>query len=148
MELVHIRDNSYLAKLLGMDFNKTGASDKRLLSHLSSESRYFVILYAYDFQQLHAGEIDLLWTTRYSIRSTGQSFGDAITQMNRIASDYMGQNLKRFVQKRTDDSSFVSFGEIEVIDIEKIKAEDKTKDFIHYNLPNAPEGIERPHFDN
>jgi len=68
--------------------------------------------------------------------------------MNRIASDYMGQNLKRFVQKRTDDSSFVSFGEIEVIDIEKIKAEDKTKDFIHYSLPNAPEGIERPHFDN
>ena len=31
----------------------------------------------------------------------------------------MGQNINDFVQKRVDDSSFVSFGEIEVIDVEQ-----------------------------
>ena len=145
-QLFHVRDDSYRAKLLGMDFDRTWPSDKRLLSRLSNESRYFVILYAYDFQLLQKGKLKLLWRTRYSIRAIGQSFGDAITHMNRIASDYVGQSMKAFVQKRPDDSSFVSYGEIEVIDIEEIKAEDKNKDFLNYDLPDTPKELREPLF--
>ena len=146
MELVHIRDRSYRSKLLGMDFDKTWAWDKRLLSRLSSEARYYVVLFAYDFQRLQQGDIRLLWRTRYSVRAIGQSFEVAIQDMNRIASDFMGKNIKGFVQKRVDDTSVVSFGDIEVIDVEEIKEEDRQTDFLNYDLPNVPPGIVRPRF--
>lgn len=146
VELVHVTDTSHRAKLLGMDFTRTWASDKRLLSILSNEPRYFVVLCAYDFPLLRQGTIKQLWRTRYSIRTVGQSFADALVHMNRIASDYMGQNLKDFIQKRADDSAFVSYGEIEVIDVEAVRAEDQSKDFIHYDLESVPPDLKEPRF--
>lgn len=145
-QMFHIKDQSYRAKLLGMDFNKTWASDKRLLSTLSKEPRYFVILDAYDFPALKEGDIKLQWRTRYSVRSIGQSFTTAITDMNRIASSFMGENMKGFTQKRVDDSSYVSFGEIEVIDIETIKAEDRSSGLLNRNTANVPAEILKPNF--
>ena len=145
-QLYHVKDQSYRAKLLGMDFNKTWASDKRLLSMLSTEPRYFVLLYAYDFPALKRGEIKLQWRTRYSIRSVGQSFTEAIQDMNRIASDFMGDNMKGFTQKRVDDSSYVSFGEIEVINVEEIKSEDRKADILYEARSEVPSNILRPSF--
>ena len=146
-QLYHVKDQSYRSKLLGMDFNKTWASDKRLLSTLSSEPRYFVLLYAYDFPALKQGEIKLQWRTRYSVRSVGQSFTEAITDMNRIASAYMGKNMKGFTQKRVDDSSYVSFGVIEVIDVEELKSQDREAGLLKEDRSQVPGGILRPSFE-
>lgn len=145
-QLFHVRDNSYRAKLLGMDFNKTWASDKRLLSTLSNEPRYFVLLYAYDFPALKNGEIKLQWRTRYSVRSIGQSFTEAVVDMNRIASEFMGENMKGFTQKRVDDSSFVSFGDIEVIDMDNIRTQDRESNLLNDNPSSVPAGILTPNF--
>lgn len=115
------------ARILGMesynDFGRWG-DEQRLLQHLVSEGRYYVILMAYDFPLLKKGEAKLLWRTRYSIRAIGQSFEVAVKHMNRIASDYAGLNMKGLINKRVDDSSHVSFGEIEVLeDLEFSKSE-------------------------
>ncbi|MCZ6674940.1 MAG: hypothetical protein O7C75_18575 [Verrucomicrobia bacterium] len=95
--------------------------EERLLQHLLLEERYYIVLVAYDFPKLQAGEVDPLWVTRYSIRSIGQSFGDAVTALNTVAGDYFGKNFKDLVQKRVSDSSRVEIGEIEVISHEDVK---------------------------
>ncbi|MCB1120651.1 MAG: hypothetical protein KJT03_03815, partial [Verrucomicrobiae bacterium] len=109
-----------------------------------SEPRYFVVLCAYDFPALQAGEIKLQWRTRYSIRSVGQSFAEGIADMNRIASDFMGDNLKGFTQKRVDDSAYVSFGELEVIDIEEVKETDRETDFVIRDPSPFPAELQKP----
>lgn len=81
------------------------------------ESRYFVVLLAYDYQLLtKTGEKKLLWSTRYNIRTAGQSYETAIKEMNVVAGDYFGKNFKNLTRKRLDDESRVQVGEIEVID--------------------------------
>ena len=108
----------YKAQLLGMEdaFHRdTTVRDEILLKTLLQQERYFVALMAYDFQLLQEGEIDLLWTTRYSIRATGQSYRKAIREMNFVAGDFFGKNLKGLTQRRLDDKSRVEIGEIEVI---------------------------------
>ncbi|NET39525.1 MAG: hypothetical protein F6K19_47455, partial [Cyanothece sp. SIO1E1] len=80
------------------------------------ESRYFVVLLAYDYQLLtKTGEKKLLWSTRYNIRTAGQSYQAAIQDMNLVASDFFGKNFKKLTRKRLDDDSNVEIGEIEVI---------------------------------
>ena len=80
------------------------------------EERYFVILMAYDYPKIrNEGEVKLLWSTRYSIRAVGQSFEDAIKDMNLVAGDYYGTNLKGFTRTRVTDKSRVEMGDIEVI---------------------------------
>ena len=71
---------------------------------------------AYDYPLIkETGEIKLLWSTRYSIRAVGQSFTDAIKDMNFVAGDFFGKNLKGLNSKRVTDDSRVEMGEIEVI---------------------------------
>ena len=80
------------------------------------EARYFVVVLAYDYQLLtKTGEKKLLWSTRYNIRSAGQSYEAAIKDMNLIAGDFFGKNFKKLTRKRQDDNSRVEMGEIEVI---------------------------------
>ena len=84
------------------------------------ESRYFVVVLAYDYQLLtNKGEKKLLWTTRYNIRTAGQSYQAAIKDMNLVAGDYFGKNFKKLTRKRLDDDSRVEIGEIEVIEGEE-----------------------------
>ena len=52
---------------------------------------------------------------RYNIRSTGQSFEQAIQDMNQISGDHYGTNQKELVMKRVTDKSRVKIGDIEVI---------------------------------
>lgn len=109
----------YKAKLLGMEeaFLGTGVttSEERLLKTLLDQERYFIVLVAYDYPKLIAGEIEPLWTTRYSIRAIGQSFEEAIEDLNLVAGDFYGKNLKGLTQRRVSDKSRVEMGEIEVI---------------------------------
>lgn len=106
------------AKLLGMEeayMDSTPQFEREKLEWQLTEARYFVILMAYDFPLLKQGETKLLWSTRYSIRALGQSFEQAIKDMNLVAGNYFGKNLQGLNKTRVTDKSSVIFGEIEVI---------------------------------
>ncbi len=115
----------YKAQLLGMEEAFIGSnvtrSEERLLKTLLDQERYFIVLVAYDYPKLKAGEAQPLWTTRYSIRAIGQSFEKAIEDLNLVAGDFYGKNLKGLTQKRVTDKSRVEMGEIEVIGNEGTK---------------------------
>ncbi len=107
------------SRILGMEeaYMKGTARWKReQLDKMLKESRYLVILMAYDYPLLKQGEAKLLWSTRYSIRAAGQSFDQAIKDMNLVASDYFGKDLEGLNETRVTDKSRVEMGEIEVIE--------------------------------
>jgi hypothetical protein len=107
------------AQLLGMEeaFDHRGSPREQWeLNFMINQERYFVVLNVYDFQKLQEGEAILLWRMRYNIRSTGQSFGQAMEDMNQVAGDYFGTNQKGLVMKRVTDKSRVKVGEIEVLE--------------------------------
>ena len=111
----------YKSQLLGMEeaFGTKGSRyDEEMMKRMVDEERYFIILMAYDYKKLQEGETVLLWRTRYSMRALGQSFTDAIGQMNHVAGDYFGQNMKGLITKRFNAEDDVKIGDIEVIDTE------------------------------
>lgn len=120
----------YKAQLLGMEdaFKNPDApivfGDQRLLQELISQERYYIVVVAYDWPALKTGTYDPLWVTRYSIRAVGQSFPDAITNLNTVAGEYFGKNLKDLTQRRADQMDGVEIGELEVIEYEE-KEEEK-----------------------
>lgn len=108
----------YKAQLLGMEraySDKISSTEAYELKSMLAEERYFIVLMAYDYPAFKKGEAKLMWSTRYSIRTLGQTFGEAIQDMNFIAADYFGQNLQGLQTKRVTDDSRVKMGEIEVI---------------------------------
>ncbi|MCB1124276.1 MAG: hypothetical protein KJT03_22180, partial [Verrucomicrobiae bacterium] len=112
----------FKAQLLGMESafsDRLPIQEEYDLKHMLQEERYFVVLMAYDYPSVKSGQPKLLWSTRYSIRAVGQSFADAIQDMNLVAGDYYGKNLKGLTKKRVTDDSRVEMGEIEVIDSEE-----------------------------
>ena len=112
---------NYMAHLIGMEeafVGEIGPSEERYLMNLLNEERYFIVLMAYDIPKLREGEIYLYWTTRYSIRATGQAFGDALKDMNLVAGNYFGKNMGELVKKRVTDKSRVELGELEVVGTE------------------------------
>ena len=103
------------AQLLGFrrDLNKeqnqaTASSsgmttDEIALRLLLSEERYFVILMAYDFHTMKkGGKPQLLWSTRFSIRSAGNSFTGSLPAMGKAAADYFGHALDGLKFERPD----------------------------------------------
>lgn len=108
----------YKAQLLGMEraySEQISSTEEYELKSMLDEERYYIVLMAYDYPQFKKGERNLLWTTRYSIRTLGQSFAEAVQDMNLIAGDYFGKNLKGLNKKRVSDKSRVEMGDIEVI---------------------------------
>ena len=107
------------AQLLGIDelyTKRLHPQDKYEYEHMLQQERYFIVLMAYDYAHFRqTGKAKLLWSTRYSVRSPGQSFETAFTGMNRVASDYFGKNFDKLTRKRLDDKSSVEIGDIEVI---------------------------------
>jgi hypothetical protein len=70
------------------------SNDEISLKLLLTEERYFVILMAYDYRAMTKGaKPRLLWTTRISIRSPGNSFTAALPAMSRVAADYFGRDI-------------------------------------------------------
>ena len=118
IEEAHYRASYAKAELLGMEeaySHKGSLSDERMLNTMINEERYFVVLMAWDYQKLLRGESELVWRTRYSIRSRGQSFEKGLNQMNQVAGNYFGMNMKGIINKRADDRSNVKMGDIEVL---------------------------------
>ena len=94
------------AKILGYDTDQMIQSDfgnfftntgipgllhSELMSELE-ESRYFVVLMAYDFQAFRKGTKHKLWETRFSINEPGNHFDKALPAMAQYASAYFGQD--------------------------------------------------------
>ena len=86
------------AKLIGFDraIRRKGLSiqSENELREMLREERYFMLLMAYDWQQLRqTGEKVLLWSTRFSLRAVSTNFREAHFALSRGASDYFGTNL-------------------------------------------------------
>lgn len=106
------------AKILGMDdvFSLDVTDYEAFVqTYLTNEGRYFFTLTAFDLPLLRQGEKKILWTTRYSIRVIGQSYAQAIKEMNIVAGFFFGKNLKGLISRRATDDSLIEFGEIEVL---------------------------------
>ncbi len=110
------------AKMLGMDdVYKLDVTDyeSSVQQYLTNEGRYLIVLTAFDLPLLKQGEKKILWTTRYSIRRIGQSYQQALKELNIVAGHYFGKNIKGLISKRATDKSLVEYGEIEVLDPEQ-----------------------------
>ena len=107
------------AQLLGMDeLFSAKATDQQIneLLDMLEEERFFVVLNAFDLPLFRKGEKKLLWSTRYSIRAGGKPFDQAIAELNVVAGNYFGKNMKGLNLKRASDKSNVDLGDVEVIE--------------------------------
>jgi hypothetical protein len=76
------------------------------------ESRYFVVLMAYDFQAMWKDKKHkLLWETRFSIRQRHHEFDKVLTSMSRYASNYFGQDSRGIVRMAIPEGR-VNVGEL------------------------------------
>jgi hypothetical protein len=108
------------AALLGYDTAISEISDvgvtpqTRLRDDLISEieeSRYFVVLMAYDYQALwKKKQHRLLWVTRFSVRARGSDFEKMLPSMVGYASQYFGQNSHGLL-RRSLPEGHVEIGE-------------------------------------
>jgi hypothetical protein len=79
------------------------------------ENRYFVVLLAYDFQELwQSKQRKLLWETRFSIREHGHDFGRDLTSIANYASRYFGQDSNGLIRKPMRETK-VFLGEPKVL---------------------------------
>lgn len=88
------------------------------------ESRYFIVVSAYDFQELlKAKKQKLLWQTRVSVRSPGNSFNDTYLAMLKSASAYFGQNSGKLVRGE-ESKGTVELGDLKFLGEVKDKREE------------------------
>jgi hypothetical protein len=94
--------NEHNARVLGFwdDLNKASGVQRwagggnrydDLLAQLN-ESRYYVVILAYDFAEFKKGRKKLQWTTRVSVSSAGNRFDESVVAMLRSAVNYSGQD--------------------------------------------------------
>lgn len=107
------------ARLLGMDeLLDPFTPDQRIneLWSMLEEERYFIVLQAFDLPLFRQGEKKLLWSTRYSMRAGAKPFDQAMAELNVVAGEYFGKNMKGLNMKRASDKSNVELGDVEVIE--------------------------------
>lgn len=79
------------------------------------ESRYYIIVSAYDFEQLvKQGKKKLLWQTRVSVRAPGNRFDDSVAAMMKGASRYFGQDSGRLVRGE-ESKGVVELGDLKFL---------------------------------
>ena len=102
-------NNERTAQLLGYDGELASTSGleltafhnrrEELISEIE-ESRYFIVLMAYDFQELWKHkQHKLFWVTRFSIREQGTNFEKVLPAMTDYASAYFGQDSGGLLRK-------------------------------------------------
>jgi hypothetical protein len=85
------------------------------------ESRYYVVLLAYDFQTLwKSKQRKMLWETRFSIREHRNDFSEALAAMAQHASRYFGQDSKGLIRERLPEAR-ITLGEPKVLEYEPEK---------------------------
>jgi hypothetical protein len=79
------------------------------------ESRYYIIVSAYDFDQLvnHQKKV-LRWQTRVSVRAPGNRFDDSVAAMMKGASKYFGQDSGRLVRGE-ESKGVVELGDLKFL---------------------------------
>jgi hypothetical protein len=100
------RDNFRNARILGYDelleqhaHRPSGRGYLDLLDEIE-DSRYFVVLRAYDFQLLRKEKKrKLLWEVRYSLRARDHLFDESLGAMTDAAGRYFGQASNGLVRK-------------------------------------------------
>lgn len=114
------------ARLLGLNqqlsveqAKKAGdyTADEVELFHNVDRERYFVILMAYDYRTMKKGvPPKLLWSTRFSVKSPGNSFTAALPLMSEAAADYFGHSEgMKAVKPRTSPVGTVKLGPLDII---------------------------------
>jgi hypothetical protein len=107
----------YLPELERVDrYRMTGLSSRRqdVLAEVE-ESRYYVVLLAYDFQTLRRQKARrMLWETRFSVPERGREFDKTLAAMTEAASRYFGRSSEGL--QRTTLRGTVELGELKVIE--------------------------------
>lgn len=116
-ELADIRN----AQLLGYDSDLFAGDGPRisafklrqddLISEIE-QNRYFLILMAYDFQDLWKQKKHrLIWVTRMSVRERGGDFGKTLPMMAAYASQFFGRESRGLLRRTLPDGQ-VSIGDV------------------------------------
>jgi hypothetical protein len=122
-----VRDelNQRNARVVGYQDDLADASDIRrwagggdrytdLITELE-ESRYYIVVSAYDFQELlKTKKQKLLWQTRVSVRSPGNSFDDSYLAMLKTAAPYFGQNSGKLIRQE-ESKGTVELGDLKFL---------------------------------
>ena len=89
------------------------------------EPRYYIVISAYDFPELlKSGKKTLLWQTRVSVRSPGNSFDQSFVPMLKSASKYFGQDSGKLVREEQEKAK-VELGELQFLGEAKDQSEAK-----------------------
>ncbi|AOS44875.1 hypothetical protein Verru16b_01944 [Lacunisphaera limnophila] len=92
------------------------------------ESRYYIVISAYDFPELTKhNKKKLLWQTRVSVRSPGNAFDDSVAAMLKSASKYFGQDSGRLVRGE-ESKGTVELGDLKFLGEAKEAIETPTKE--------------------
>ncbi len=79
------------------------------------ESRYYIVVSAYDFQELlKTNKQKLLWQTRVSVRSPGNTFDDSFAAMLKTAAPYFGRESGKLV-RREESKGTVELGDLKFL---------------------------------
>lgn len=99
------------------------------------ESRYYIIVSAYDFQELvKKDKKKLLWVTRVSVRTPGNRFDDSAAAMLKSAAKYFGQDSGKLIRSEQTKGT-VELGDVQFMGEAKDAAPAKAK-----AEPDKPEG--------
>ena len=112
----------YLPELIRLDAYKgtvLNSQNRQDLIDEVEETRYYVVLMAYDFQMIwKKKERKMLWETRFSIREHRNDFSKALAVMAQDASRYFGQDSKGLIRERLPDTRVI-LGEPKVLEYEQ-----------------------------
>lgn len=89
------------------------------------ESRYFVILVAYDFRTAwDSKQLVPLWSTRYNIRARGNDFTTALPDMSMFASRFFGRDSHGLI-RRLNPTGKVEMGDVQILGQAETPAQEK-----------------------
>jgi hypothetical protein len=96
------------------DFTPMGFRRQDLLDEIE-EDRYFVVLMAYDLQQIRMNKKNrLLWETRFSIRERHHAFNEDLPGMASSVSQFFGQDSHGLVHRE------VKLGHVDVGEVQSL----------------------------
>jgi hypothetical protein len=92
------------------------------------ESRYYIVVSAYDFPELlKTKKQKLLWQTRVSVRSPGNTFDDSFVAMLKTAAPYFGRESGKLV-RREEPKGTVELGDLKFLGEAKEQTKTPTKE--------------------
>lgn len=132
------RINAHNARVIGYfdDLNESndirrwaGGGDRyRELIGDVEESRYYVVISAFDFGEIQKrGKKKLLWQARVSVRTSGNAFDDSVAAMLKSASKYFGQDSGRLVRSE-ETKGTVELGDLKFLGEAKNPEKSPTKE--------------------